>query len=230
LRGLKANERVSIDIPDFRDRVRVFRDRAHAGELLADLLAPEASAEPILLAIPAGGVPVAVELCRRRGWPLDVAVVSKITPAWNPEVGYGAVAFDGTVHVDPARAATLGVSLDEVARGTARARAKVERRVGTLRGGRTLALTGRAVILVDDGLASGTTMRVAVAAVRRSGAGRIVVAVPTAHVDAVEALAPEVDALYVANLRRGWSFAVADAYREWHDVSDQELAETVARL
>ena len=83
-----------------RDRRRVFEDRRHAGVVLARMLAGKLPARSRILAIPAGGLPVAVEVANALGLPLDVAVVSKVTPAWNTEVGYGAVAFDGRVRVD----------------------------------------------------------------------------------------------------------------------------------
>jgi len=219
-----------IELLALRDRTYVFRDRAHAGALLADLLAPEAPERPLVLAIPAGGVPVAAALCRRWGWPLGCAVVSKITPAWDSEVGYGAVAFDGTVQIDRARATALGLSAAEIEAGTERTRRKVVARMRALCGEQPLPLSGRAAILVDDGIASGTTLRVALDAVRRAGAGRLVVAVPTAHVDAAETIARAADGVYVANLRGGHRFAVADAYREWHDVSQDELTRNLDEL
>lgn len=83
------------------------------------------------------------------------------------------------------------------------------------------------VVLVDDGLASGFTMKTAVKAVRRQGAARVVIAVPTAHADSVGRVLPHVDQLYCANLRSGWSFAVADAYKDWYDVSEAEAAQVL---
>jgi len=220
-----------IDRADLRELVHVFADRAAAGRALAELLASLSVRAPLVLAVPAGGVPVAAEICRRHGWPLDFAVVSKITPAWNSEVGYGAVAFDGSARIDEHLVAQLGVPLDEIAAGTARARAKVERRLRALRGGRPAPeLRGRTVILVDDGVASGTTARVAINALRQQCPERLVLAVPTAHQQAAETLARVVDVLVCANLRSGPGFAVADAYAEWHDVSEPELARVVASL
>jgi predicted phosphoribosyltransferase len=85
-------------------------------------------------------------------------------------------------------------------------------------------VAGRAIVLVDDGLASGLTMEVAIEAVRRAGARRVAVAVPTAHREAAQRIARLADAVYCANLRSGLSFAVADAYQSWHDVSEEEAA------
>jgi predicted phosphoribosyltransferase len=177
-----------------------------------------------LLAIPAGGVPVAAAIARALRLPLDVAVVSKITPSWNPEVGYGAVAFDGRVRLDDERVAALGIDAREARAGTARTVAKVRRRVERLRGGRGPVVSkGDTAVLVDDGLASGFTMLVAIEAVREAGAARAVVAVPTGSLSAVERLSRSADELSCANVRAGWRFAVADAYEAWSDVDDAAL-------
>ena len=185
----------------------------------------------LVLAIPAGGVPVAAAIAEELGLPLDVLPVSKVLYPWTTESGYGAVAWDGSVWLDRERIRGFGLSEDEVQTAVAQARAKVERRVARLRAGRTaLALEGRTVILVDDGIAAGSTMRTAIAALRRQGASRIVVAVPTAHEAAFAAIGKLADEAYCANIRGGQSFAVADAYAEWRDLADDEIAALVHNL
>jgi predicted phosphoribosyltransferase len=219
------------DIAALRNRAPVFRDRAHAGEILAGMLAAFKDSGAIVLAIPAGGVPVAAEIASRLALPLDVAVVSKILLPWTTESGYGAVAWDGTVWVNEDDARHFGLGKEEIAAGIAQAVHKVERRLARLRRDRPMpALAGRTALLVDDGIAAGSTMRVAVDALRRLDAGHIVVAAPTAHERAAYALAQRADALYCANLRGGPQFAVADAYENWHDVPEAEAAAILARL
>jgi predicted phosphoribosyltransferase len=213
-----------------RDRTGVFRDRREAGLALADMLRGRVPLGARVLAIPAGGVAVAAAVCDRLGLPLDVAVVSKITPAWHSEVGYGAVAFDGRVEVDEARRRQIGVSEAEVAADVERTVIKVRRRLDVLRAGRgPLVSPGDAVVLVDDGLASGITMRVAVEAVRAAGASPVVVAVPTGAAAAVEAMAGLADEVHCANVRTGRSFAVADAYEEWRDEAESAVREILER-
>ena len=208
---------------ELRDRVQVFRDRAHAGEVVAEMTAELRGSEATVLAVPAGGLPVAAAVADALGLPLDVAVVSKITLPWNSEVGYGAVAFDGTTRLNEALAADLGLARDVIRRGIEETRAKVARRVAELRGAQpALDLSGRCAVVVDDGLASGFTMATAVEALRRCGASRLLVAVPTGSLRAVEHLALEVDDLHCANVRGGYRFAVADAYEEWRDVDEGE--------
>jgi putative phosphoribosyl transferase len=218
-----------IDLPGMRDRARVFGDRFDAGSVLAKMLEDFRDGDGIVLAVPAGGVPVAAVIARRLELSLDVAVVSKITPPWNSEVGYGAVAFDGTVLLNEALVPTLGLSRRQIEEGIDKTREKVARRLAALRGDRPMpALAGRRVILVDDGLASGFTLLTAVEALRKAEAGEIILAVPTAHAQSAQRVAATVEAVYCPNVRGGWSFAVADAYRQWCDLPEAEAASILA--
>lgn len=220
-----------IESDELRDRTHVFRDRSHAGEVLAGMLAPQFDrrANVVVLAIPAGGVPVAAPIARRLALPLDLAVVSKITLPWNPEAGYGAVAFDGSVHLNDRLVRELGLSEAQIEEGIARTREKVMRRAADLRvGGHYAAVKGLHAVLVDDGLASGFTLRAAIVAVRATGAAAISVAVPTAHRSSADAVVAAVDAVYCPNLRGGRRFAVADAYKHWSDVDERTLAGLLA--
>jgi len=186
--------------PGLGDLVRVFRDRIHAGEVVAGMLGELRGSDTTVLAIPAGGVPVGAAIASALALPLDVAVVSKITLPWNTEVGYGAVAFDGTVRLNEELVRGVGLSEEEIRRGVEATMAKVRRRVAALRGAESAPdLSGRSALVVDDGLASGFTMRTAVEALRKARASRIVVAVPTGSRRIAEELAARVDALY----RRG---------------------------
>ncbi len=213
-----------VDRSDLRERSQVFRDRSHAGQILAGLLEGGGVGDVLLLAVPAGGVPVAAAMAGALPLVMDIAVVSKVTPSWNTEVGYGAVAFDGSVRINEAMMAQLGVNEAEKDAGIAATTSKVTRRVEKLRKRREpLELSGRRVMLVDDGLASGITMQVAVAAVAKLGASAILVSVPTGHAHSVAALAGEVDTVYCANIRSGFSFAVADAYQQWTDLDEAEI-------
>lgn len=212
-----------IELPELRNRGRVFRDRAHAGEVLAGMLAEYRGSDARVLGVVAGGMPVAAALARSLGLALDVAVVSKITLPWNPEMGYGAVAYDGTVQLNEDMVARMGLGPAEVEKGVARTRERVRDRLQRFRAGRPPELTGRIAIVVDDGLASGFTLLTAVAAVRHGQPARLLVAVPTGHGESVRRVAGEADALYCANVRTSLAFAVADAYEHWSDVSEDEV-------
>jgi len=218
-----------IDNPDLRDRTGVFRDREHAGEHLAELLAGYRDSNALVLAIPAGGVPVAVTLARRLRLPLEVVVVSKIVLPWNSEAGYGAVAFDGTVRLNEQLLPRLGLREQQIRQGIERTLAKVSRRGERLRGMAAFPpLADRPVLLVDDGIASGFTMLTAIEALGKAGAEHLLVAVPTAHWKSALTVAVAVETLYCPNLRQGPPFAVADAYQRWADVDEDAAAALLA--
>ncbi len=212
-----------FDLPKLRNRVRVFRDRASAGKVLAGMLEQYSGSSAMVMGIPAGGMGVAVEIAKELRLALDIAVVSKITLPWNSEAGYGAVAFDGTVMLNEELLSRLNLSDQEVQTGIKKTRQKVARRVTMFRGDRPLPDFRRPIILVDDGLASGFTLRVAIKALRQAGATNIILAVPTAHSESVQIVLEEVEAIYCPNLRSGLSFAVADAYEQWSDLDEQEV-------
>jgi predicted phosphoribosyltransferase len=185
--------------------------------------------DALVAAIPAGGVPVAAEIASALELELDVLPVSKILLPWNTESGFGAVAFDGSAWVNDAAVLRFRLSPEAVEQSTADARSKVARRLKSLRGARPAPKIGeRGVILVDDGIAAGSTMRVAVAALRGLRAGKIVVAVPTGHASSVADIAELADETWCANVRGGLSFAVADAYERWYDLSEAEVAGILA--
>lgn len=213
------------ELQNLRERTGVFADRADAGRQLAPLLRGLAGANAVILAVPAGGVPVARELARALALPLDVAVVSKVTLPWNTEVGCGAVAFDGTVKVDRPFLESIGLSGEALEAAIDRTREKVLRRIAALRGGDpTPDVAGRLAVLVDDGVASGFTLRLAAEAVRRAGAAGVEIAVPTGPLRSVQELLSVADRVYCANVRTAPRFAVADAYRSWYDEDDASAA------
>ncbi len=219
-----TNEKL-VERDDLRGRTAVFTDRRDAGQVLAEMLRDDDLCDGVVLAIPAGGIPVAGPVAEACGLELEVAVVSKITLPWNPEAGYGAVAFDGSVLLNEDLVRHLGLSEEEVQRGIEETRRKVARRREALRGdGPMPDLSGTTAILVDDGLASGFTMRCALEALAGRRVSRSIVAVPTAHDEALDRVADLADAVYCANVRSAMPFAVADAYARWYDVSEEEAA------
>jgi len=216
-------------LPELAGRSGVFADRAEAGRSLARLLAQQDLQQPILLAIPAGGVPVGLAAAEMLGWPLEVAVVSKILLPWNTEAGYGAVAWDGSIRLNRKLLARLDLSDETIEKGIATTSEKVAKRVQLLmKNQASLNLTGRCAVLVDDGLASGFTLLTAIAALKKVAPAGIMVAVPTGHRQAAAGLTPEVDLVLCANLRDSTPFAVAAAYRHWRDVSEAEVMKLLA--
>jgi putative phosphoribosyl transferase len=201
----------------------VFDNRRQAGILLAALLAPLASEQPIIFAVPRGGVPVAVEIARALGAPLDLVTVRKLGAPGNPELAVGAVAEDGTTVVETAhgrRAVEPGTTLDGVVE---RELAEVKRRVERFRVGRPLIdVHGRTVILVDDGLATGLTDLAAVRVLRNRGAGRIVVAAPVGSREAIALLKRAADQV-ICHTIPDRLVGVGRWYRDFTQVSDDEV-------
>lgn len=211
--------------PAYRNRRYVFRDRVHAGELLATKLKDHILGDNVqLLAIPAGGVPVGYTIAKRLGIPFNVIVVRKVQIPWNTEAGFGAVSWDGTVVLNEALIPRLGLTDEAIQLSVSQTREAIRERVLKFRGDESPpTLENKVAIIVDDGLASGYTMLSAVKSAHGRNPKRTIVAVPTASTSAVDLVAPSVDALICLNIRGGSIFAVADAYQEWHDLSDEEV-------
>jgi putative phosphoribosyl transferase len=172
-----------------------YRNRAEAGRLLAAALTRYRSkTDVVVLGLTRGGVPVAAEVASALAAPLDVVVVRKIGVPFQPELAMGAIAGDETQVLDRGLIHSIGLPNDEVKRVIARERAELERREQLYRAARPpLSLTGRTAILVDDGLATGSTMLAAVQFARKRQARRIVLAVPVASVEAIEKLREKVN-------------------------------------
>jgi predicted phosphoribosyltransferase len=201
-----------------------FRDRKEAGELLADSLAPyQDQADVIVLGLPRGGVPVAAAIARRLQVPFDVFVVRKLGVPGHEELAMGAIASGGVRLVNDAVVVPLGIPpnvIDSVAR---REQIELARREQLYRGAREpIGLTGKTVILVDDGLATGSTMRAAVMAVRQQHPARIVVAAPVGARDTCAGLAREADAVVCARMPDPF-VAVGAWYRDFTPTPDSEV-------
>ncbi|HVT72529.1 MAG TPA: phosphoribosyltransferase [Lacunisphaera sp.] len=203
---------------------QVFPNRTAAGHLLAEKLASHAGEEGlIVLALPRGGVPVAAEIAHALGAPLDVLVVRKIGAPGNPEFGVGAVASGGLRFYNPQAMAMAGVSRETMDERAEIERAEVERREHAYRRDRpSPALRGRPVILVDDGIATGSTMRAAVSALHEAWAGPITVAAPVAARETYFELRDLVRHVVVLALPRDFA-CVADYYDDFSQTSDAEV-------
>ena len=220
-----------LDDPVLRNRTYVFADRAAAGKRLAQMLQDYQGKPLRLFAIPAGGVPVAVEIARALGVPLDLVIVRKIQLPWTTEAGFGALDPDGSPLFNETLLSRMPLTPEQINAQVAKTVANLKEREEHLRDGRPYPdLAGATTIIVDDGLASGYTMQAAVGFIKRKGAGELIVAVPTALDRTAQALLPRVDLLVCPNLRGGLSFAVAEAYENWYDVEQGEVLELLAGL
>ena len=206
---------------------RVFADRAAAGAALArELQQHELPAPVLILALPRGGVPVAHEIARALGAPLDVMLVRKVGMPGEPELAIGAVAAGDIVVREPGIERVFPGIAAAFERIATQERRELQRREQVYRAGLApLLLEGKSVVLVDDGLATGSTMLAAVRAARAGGASRIIVAVPVGSPQAAELLAPEADELVILQTP-----AVLFAIGEWYERFEQLEDEEVCRL
>jgi putative phosphoribosyl transferase len=201
-----------------------FTNRSDAGRRLAAALSSYAGrADVLVLALPRGGVPVAFEVARALGAPLDIFVVRKLGVPGHEEFAMGAIASGGIRLIDDAIVRQLGISEREIEAVARAEQRELERRERQYRGDRPLPdVAGRTAILVDDGLATGASMRVAVAALRREHPAQIVVAVPIAPAETCEALREEADAVICALTPDPFA-AVGLWYEDFEQTTDDEV-------
>ena len=208
---------------------RPFRDRRNAGRELASALVRWRDEAPIVIGLPRGGVPVAEEVARALDAPLDVWVVRKIGAPTQPELGLGAVAEGGEVYLDRRMVAAVAASDAEVAALLERKKVEVVDRVRRFRGGAPpLEVSGRVVIVVDDGLATGGTARAALRALRRRGPKALVLAVPVGSPRTLEALRSEADAIVCPHPVEHMG-AIGLWYDDFTPTSDEEVGEILDR-
>lgn len=203
-----------------------FRDRVDAGRQLAKALAVYADRDDLqLLALPRGGVPVAYEVARALHAPLDVFIVRKLGLPGHEEYAMGAVATGGVTVVDDAVVKRFGVTASALAEVIDRERMELQRREDLYRGGEPPPdLSGKTVILIDDGLATGSSMKAAVAALRKEKSSRVIVAVPIGSYETCEMLRDEADSVVCA-LTPDPFYAVGVWYDDFAQTTDEEVRE-----
>jgi predicted phosphoribosyltransferase len=202
-----------------------FEDREDAGRQLAEQLLRYTDENPIVLALPRGGVPVGYEIARALKAPLDVFIARKLGAPGRRELGIGAVAQGGVRIINERTVQALGISEEYIERVAAEETAEIERRLRLLRGDRPEPeVRGRTVILVDDGLATGVTAWAATRALRRRAPRRLVLAVPVCAAPSAEAIRPEVDDLVCLKAPSNL-MAIGFWYLDFEQVSDEEVIE-----
>jgi putative phosphoribosyl transferase len=212
------------------ERVGRFQDRYEAGRRLARELGDYAGRDDVLvIALPRGGVPVGYEVARALGAPLDVMQVRKLGVPGREELAMGAIASGGVRIVSETVVEALGIPERVIATVAAAEAQELERRERIYREGRLFPeVRGRTVILVDDGLATGSTMRAAAAALRSLGAARLVAAVPVAPREGCDAMWEVVDDVVCARIPERF-LAVGEWYEDFSQTSDEEVSELLRR-
>lgn len=202
----------------------MFQNRKEAGQkLVSKLSAYIAQPDVLVLALPRGGVPVGCEIARVLHAPIDVFVVRKLGVPWNPELAMGAVATGGVRVLDQQTVRSLAIPNEEVAKVAAREQLELERRERAYRGSRVpLPVAGKKVILVDDGIATGSSMRAGMAALRKLQPARIVIAVPVAP-QATCALLRKLADEVVCAIEAEDFFAIGEWYQDFSQLSDADV-------
>lgn len=205
-----------------------FADRAEAGRRLGELLRGRDLVDPVVLALPRGGVPVAFEVAAALGAPLDVLVARKIGAPFQPELGVGALAEGGEPIFDDATLRALGLRPADLAATVAREQAELARRVTRYRGDRPAqVVTNRTVVVVDDGLATGATARAALRSVRARAPASVILAVPVAPPDAARFMVPDADEVVVVDTPQRLT-SVGQWYRDFTQTSDETVVALLA--
>jgi len=207
----------------------MFKDRKDAGKKLALKLEKyKNKKDVIVLAIPRGGVEVGAEVAKYLNSDFDLIICRKLSYPFNPESGYGAICEDGSLFIN--ENALYGVTQEDIQKEIEKQKKEIKHRINVLRDGRNLKdIKDKIVILVDDGIAMGSTMSAAINMLKKLSPKKIIVATPTASLQAVEYFskkADEVIALYTPYP----FYAVADAYQKWYDVDDKEVLDILKEL
>jgi predicted phosphoribosyltransferase len=202
----------------------IFENRFDAGRKLAENLTEYNDKNVIVLGIPNGGVAVALSVALALNAELDLVISRKIPLPLSPEGGFGSVTDDGTTILNDAAVKHAGLSQQQINYQVSQVRTDIRKRSMLYHGARPpMTITGRTVIIIDDGLASGYTMRAAITSIRHRKPERIIAAVPVGPEHVVEEIKEVADRVVTCAVGTGQIFYVADYYRYWHDVSEDEV-------
>ncbi|MCG3252503.1 MAG: phosphoribosyltransferase [Candidatus Heimdallarchaeota archaeon] len=211
--------------------MNLFDSREHAGKLLAELL--EDKEFDLLYIIPSGGLPIGYGLLTSNVFkliPFDLMIVRKIQVPWSTEAGMGAVTPDGQVFLNDNLISCITISNKELQEQVKKSQDRIIALRKEFDLSETVSPRGKKVLLVDDGIASGFSMKAASQWMKNQLAEEVCIATPTAPLSSLEHLEPLVSSIFCLNIRTGFSFAVAEAYRHWYDLQIEESKQYMKKL
>ncbi|MFX1295073.1 MAG: phosphoribosyltransferase [Promethearchaeota archaeon] len=219
----------------FQDKINIFRDRAHAGENLAELLKPYSKENLSILAIPNGGIPVALPIFKKfrkqnQSIQFYLLIVRKIPIPYNTEAGFGSITLDGTIILNESLVKRIGLTENQIKKQVDKVIVQMKQRVKEYGIDCEFDIKDKLVIIIDDGIASGFTMIAAIKSIQKYKPKKIIIAVPTAPQSSVDRLSPLVDKIICPNIRNTLFFAVADAYKHWYDLEIEEVQELLQKI
>lgn len=213
-----------LEEPSLRDKTHVFQDREETGRFLAEKLSKYKNTDALILGIPSGGVPISAVISRILDIPMDLIIVRKIQIPYNPEAGFGAVGPEGEIILNERLLKQLNLTETAIDEQIKKTMDVIKERDKLFRNKAPFpSLKNKNIIVVDDGLASGYTMFAAIECIKKKSPRKVIVAVPTGSEKTVEFVLSVADELLCLNVRSRFPFAVADAYRNWYDITDEEV-------
>ncbi len=214
-----------------KNKFYVFKNRKDAGKKLAEFIKDYLKDKDVLiLAIPSGGVPVGKEISDKLNLPMDLLIVRKIQLPWNTEAGFGAMNLDKEVILNKKLVSMYNLSRDEIEKQKEKTWDTLIERNKIFRKDKPFPdIKDKTVVIVDDGLASGYTLKAGIKYVKKRKPKEIIVAVPTCSYDSALSVLPDVDKLFCLNVRDIYPYAVADAYKEWHDLMQEEVLKIIGQ-
>jgi putative phosphoribosyl transferase len=202
----------------------IFENRREAGKKLLPQLSFLEKEEGIVFGIAKGGVPLALEVAKGLNFGFEILISRKIPIPWSPEAGFGAVAENGTVVLNHSILKHIGLTQGQIDYLSGKVKEEIERRIKAYRRERKIpVVTGKTVVVVDDGLATGYTVIASIKFLRKKDPKKIIVASPVSSKSAFERISKEADKLVVMEVSSEPLFAVADHYEDWTEISDEEI-------
>mgnify|MGYP001166355462 CR=1 FL=1 len=212
-----------IEYSHFRNRTHVFDNREHAGQILSKALNVYKELDPIVFAVPLGGIPVSAKISKILNCPMHTTLVSRLPLPHRPLVGFGAVSITNEVVINKKLVETINLKkeiISEVIENTKKKLKKMHSLFGEIP---PINIKNKRILLVDDGINSGYTLLAAIKSIKRNSPKEIIIAVPTASEKGIKLLESEIETFVCPNVRTGYFFSVLNAYKNWRELEEMDI-------